>query len=78
MSETTWREIIVVPRWGRFPAFLKDICFIRPVKLTIDVEKGWLWETVRFEIQGDGREVDAIRHLVKDAVDDYNKRVSRK
>lgn len=71
----TWREIIVGPRWARFSSFLKDECFARGLKLTVlEQDKGWIRETVRFEVEGDGEKIEALKREVYTAVDDYNRR----
>jgi hypothetical protein len=72
-DSATWKNSIEGPRWASFPTFLRDECWMRDLDLRIEVEKGWIRETVRFEIKGPKPEVDRFRQEVERAIEAYNK-----
>lgn len=47
------------------------------LKLVIDVDKGWLRETVRFEVEGSEDRVDLFKKELHLAMDDYQRRTAR-
>lgn len=67
-----WRHIIEGPRWARFPSYLKDECWERGLKLSLDVDKGFIRETVRFEVSGSQDAVDSFRKHILVAVNLWN------
>jgi len=48
----TIKSYIEAPRWAAFPEFLRNRCFVLGLDLEIDIDKGWIRETVRFKIEG--------------------------
>jgi hypothetical protein len=74
---STYREIITGPRWAGASTFIKDAAFGYGLKLTIDIEKGWLRETIRFEVEGEDGRVEKFKRDLRSAMEDYQRRVAR-
>jgi len=68
-----FREILVGPRWAKLPRFVRDECFRRGLDLTIDVEKGWIRESVRVEVKGDKANVDDFKRDLYAAMEHFNR-----
>lgn len=75
---STFRDLIEGPRWAGISGFIKDTAFLFGLKLNIDVDKGWLRETVRFEVEGGENAVAKFKTTLYDAMADYQKRVASK
>lgn len=58
----SYRGIIEAPRWAGVPSALRDIAFMEGVDLKLDIDKGWVRETVRFSVTG---ESDFVRRFVR-------------
>jgi hypothetical protein len=71
MANTTIKGIIEAGRWTGIPKFLKDVCFFNDVKLIMDIDKGWLTETVRYQISGDSKAVNSVRDDIREALEFY-------
>lgn len=69
----TWTEILVGPRWAGLPGFLKDQCWALGLTPEIDVDKGFIRETVRVRVTGDDRAVEQLKTAVYASLDAYNK-----
>jgi hypothetical protein len=74
----TYRDIVTGPRWAGISTFVKDAAFGRGLKLDIDIDKGWLRETVRLEVAGDDDSVVKFKCDLHDAILDYQKRTQSK
>lgn len=71
-----FREILVGPRWAKLPRYVRDECFRRGLDLSIDVEKGWIRESIRVEVKGDKANVDGFKKDLYAAMDHYNRKTS--
>ena len=60
------------PRWASFPTFLKNECFLLDLKCKIEVEKGFLKETVRWTVEGPEDKVDQLKDNVTAAIEQWN------
>ena len=74
----TYRDIITGPRWAGISTFIKDAAFGYGLKLNLDVDKGWLRETNRFEVDGEDGAVAKFRRDLREAILDYQKRTESK
>jgi hypothetical protein len=72
-----YREIVTGPRWAGASTFIKDAAFGYGLKLTIEIDKGWLRETIRFEVEGDDSKVDKFKRDLHEAMEDYQRRVAK-
>lgn len=74
---STYREIVTGPRWAGASTFIKDAAFGYGLKLTIDIDKGWLRETIRFEVEGEDSRVENFKRDLHAAMEDYQRRVAK-
>lgn len=72
-----YREIVTGPRWAGASTFIKDAAFGYGLKLTIEIDKGWLRETIRFEVEGEDGRVEKFKRDLHEAMEDYQRRVAR-
>ena len=72
--ETTWRSYIEGPRFAAFPKAIKNACWERSLKIHMEVDKGWIRETVRFEITGPSSKVRELQRAIDAGIDEYNNR----
>jgi len=72
-----YREIVTGPRWAGASTFIKDAAFGYGLKLTIEIDKGWIRETIRFQVEGDDGKVERFKRDLHEAMEDYQKRVAR-
>lgn len=76
MSDITWREIITGPRWAGISKFVKDECWGRGLKPTLDIEKGWLTETCRIDVTGPEAAVNNLKRDIYAAIEAYRSRTA--
>jgi hypothetical protein len=73
MGSGTLKSYIEAPRWAAFPKFLKDECFMLNLKIVrLDIDKGWVRETVRFEIEGGESDLLRFKRSLEASVKEYN------
>ena len=50
---STLRSRISGPRWANFPGAIRDGCWDKGIEIVkLEVDKGWIRETIRFELKG--------------------------
>jgi hypothetical protein len=70
-----WRDVVEGPRWAAFPSFLRDECWKRDLdNVKIEVEKGWVRETVRFDISGPDDAIASLQRDIESVMVAYNNR----
>ncbi len=72
-DEPTFAGYIEAPRWAGFPAFMRNECWLRGLKLEMEVEKGWLRESVRYRVKGNADDLSKLVGDIRDAIKRYNK-----
>ncbi len=70
----SFSEVVVAPRFARVPTFIRDMAFILGLDLSIEVEKHFIRETVRFRVEGDEGKVGRFRTALAEAMSEYNSR----
>lgn len=73
----TYRDIFEAPRWAGGQSLVKSLAWGYGLKLDMDVDKGWLRETVRFHVEGDDQKVANFKRDLHASFENYQKRVSR-
>jgi hypothetical protein len=71
MGDAHWIDVFEGPRWLRIPKFLKDECWERHLKIEIEVDKGLIRETVRFDISGPLEKVERLKGDAYAAIQAY-------
>lgn len=66
-----YRSYIQGPRWAGLPTFIKNAAFMNSLSVQIDIDKGFLRETVRFEIEGPIDRINAFKAAIQAAIQDY-------
>jgi hypothetical protein len=66
------KSYIEGPRWARLQSFLKKLAFDHGLEITLDVEKGLIFETVFFEVEGDADKIIAFGNSFVKAAEGYN------
>lgn len=67
-----YRDIVEGPRWAGVSTFIKDECWARGLDLKIEIDKGWILETVRIEITGDDAAVQKFHRELYASLEAYN------
>ena len=70
----SWSYVLEAPRFAKFPSWLKDAVWGTDMKLEMEVDKGWLRETVRFKVTGPQAQLDRLMSAFEETLDDYNNR----
>ena len=69
----TFKICVEGPRWARFPKFLKNSCFMYNLKvIDIDIDKGWIRETVSFEVEGSESNLRRLIKSIELGIEEYN------
>lgn len=68
-----FRGYVEGPRWAKFPKFLRNECWRRELALELEVEKGWIRETVRFHVLGPPAQVKAFEAMLHTSLAEWNK-----
>jgi hypothetical protein len=71
----TYRQIITGPRWAGVSTFLKDEAFALGLEIKLDIDKGWISETIRCECRGEPDKIMRMASIVDTAIADYSKRI---
>jgi len=67
------RSYIEGPRWAGLSTFLRNEAYRLNLELTLDIEKGWIRETVRFEVNGPTEKIKLFFKQIEVALNDLNK-----
>jgi len=68
MSTMEYKQVFEAPRRAGLSRFIKDECFKRGLNLELDVDKGWVRETVRVHITGPELDVRPLVYALESAV----------
>lgn len=74
MSECEWRGWVRGLRLADLPSFIKTACWERGLPVELDIDKGWIRETVRFKVQGSAEQLKELGDYFNAAVTKYNNR----
>ena len=69
----TIRSAVEGPRWAKLPQFLRDRCFILGLELEMEIDKGWICENVRFEIEGPESKLRRFKRELEESIEAYNR-----
>jgi hypothetical protein len=70
------RDYIEGPRWANIPSFLKKLCWEMDLELKLEVDKGWIRETVFFTVTGEHEVVELFGGRFRESIKAYNSRMS--
>jgi len=74
----TFRDIIEAPRWAGVQKLIRDLAWEYNLKLDLQVDKGWLRETVRLSVEGDDQKVINFKRYLYASLEYYQRRVEGK
>jgi hypothetical protein len=72
-----YRQIVSGPRWAGLSACIKNTAWTLGLELTIDAEKRWLTETVRFEVRGETEAVKRFIAGLESSIRAYNAEIKK-
>jgi hypothetical protein len=74
MSErqASWKMTYEVHKWAGMESFLKDEAFKLDLELSLQNEKGWLFERGRFKVNGPVSKVREFRYRVNESIRRFN------
>jgi len=72
MREGTVNSYIKGPRWAGFPVFLKKLAIHLGLEIELDIHKGWISETVFYELTGPEHELYQFKDMLDKALTEYN------
>lgn len=67
-AKATWEA----PRWAKVEVFVKDQALLLGLACKTDVDKGWIRERGRVEVQGDADKCREFLRRFNAALDNYN------
>ena len=73
MAQIIAKSCIKCSRWAKFPIFIKNVCFLNDVEVILDIDKGFIRETIRVEITGEKLKVKKVARIIETSVKKYNK-----
>ena len=62
IDHSVWTEIITAPRWGQLPKAFRNMCWERGLSLEIEVDQGWIMETIRIRVSGPEAKVSRFKN----------------
>ena len=71
MSNAIVRSWVEAPKFANVPTFLKNLAWQLGIDIEIEVDKGWLRETVRFKVEGDEMKVKKFISVFNQAAEEY-------
>ena len=71
MSNAIVRSWVEAPKFANVPTFLKNLAWQLGINIEIEVEKGWLRETVRFKVEGEETKVKKFISVFNQAAEEY-------
>jgi len=72
-----YRDMIEAPRWAGGSRLVRDLAWGYDLKLDIQIDKGWIRETVRFAVEGDDQKVINFKKDLYASIEDYQRRVAK-
>lgn len=70
----TLTQEIECPRWAGFPAFLRRLCLVHDASVEMEIDKGWIRETVAYRIKGPIAKIVTIQQEIEQSAREYNAR----
>ena len=61
------------PRWAGLSTFLRKVAWMLDLDIKINIEKGFIRETVFFEVEGTESKLLRFKEITEDVSRDYNK-----
>lgn len=71
MSNAIVRSWVEAPKFANVPTFLKNLAWQLGINIEIEVDKGWLRETVRFKVEGEEAKVKKFISVFNQAAEEY-------
>jgi hypothetical protein len=71
MANVIVRSWVEAPKFANVPTFLKNLAWQLGLNIEIEVDKGWLRETVRFKIEGEEAKVKKFTFVFNQAAEEY-------
>lgn len=71
MANGIIRSWIEAPRFANGPTFLKNLAWQLGLNIEIEVDKGWLRETVRFKVEGEEGKLRKFKVVLEEALQEY-------
>ncbi len=68
----TIRSSIEGPRWAKFRSVVRGVGWERDLELELEIEKGWVRETVRFKVVGTETKLRRFMKILDESVNEYN------
>ena len=68
----TWNSFIEGPRWAGASKVIKNLAWMLGLELDMEVDNGWIRETIRFKVSGPLSKVENFRDSIVNAVENYN------
>lgn len=69
---SVYRGIIEAPKFAGFSSAIKNFSFYYDVDVKLDIDRGFWFETVRFEVSGDDEKIRQFTARVSAAIQEYN------
>lgn len=75
MSEQidTFKSYIEGPRWACIPTYLRKLAIIVDVEIDVNVDKGFLRETVFYEVTGTESKLQKFKKIFAQSIKEYGK-----
>lgn len=70
-EEVTINNWVELPKWARFSDFLQKECMGRNVRLSFNINKGWIRETTFFTITGKRKDVIPLWNYIQECLENY-------
>jgi len=73
MANQIMRSCVEAPKFAYVPTFLKNTAWQLGLKIEIEVDKGWLRETIRFKVEGDENKLKTFKINLEKAIQEYQR-----
>jgi hypothetical protein len=60
------------PRWANVPSFIRGLAWKLEMECDVTVEKGWIRETIRFEVRGNEDQLKQFKETFNRTTNEYN------
>lgn len=71
MANGIVRSWIEAPKFANVPTFLKNLAWQLGLDIEIEVDKGWLRETVRFKVEGEEDKLRKFKVVLDESLQEY-------
>ena len=66
------RTSIEAPRFAGLPRFIKNLAFSHDVVVELEVDKGWITESIRLKAEGEEDKMQRFKTALLAAMQEYN------